>query len=55
MNDREIRSKKTSVVNIKTTNNDKSIVGSHIKLGPHCEPKQPPNISRHYFQETKKK
>lgn len=53
MNDRDLRSKKQSLVLFKTVN-EKVFNNSHIKIGPNCEPKQPPNISRHYM-ETKKK
>ena len=49
MNDRDLRTKKQSIVGIKNTI-DKTINNSHIKNGPICEPKQPPNISRHFLQ-----
>lgn len=53
MNERDLRTKKQSLVIVKNVN-DKTFNNSHIKLGPNCEPKQPPNISRHYLETRKK-
>lgn len=53
INERDLRSKKQSVASIKNIN-EKNTNSSHIKSGPNCEPKQPPNISR-AFQQNKNK
>jgi hypothetical protein len=54
MNDKDLRTKKNSIVNLKGQQ-EKLANSSYGKMSTQCEPKQPPNISMHYKNEDTKK